>query len=296
MKKLLSVVTTVLAIGALTACSSNAEDTSASVQETETQTAATAQDSAATKADTELKKVVVGASTTPHAEILAAAKDLLAEKGYELEVVEYSDYVQPNLALDGGDLDANYFQHQPYLDQFNTENGTDLVSVASIHYEPFAIYPGKTTSLDKIADGAKVAVPNDATNEARALLLLEAQGLIKLKEGVGLEATKTDIVKNEKNLDIVEIEAAQIARSLPDVDIAVINGNYALEAGLNVAKDSLVAEDKESIAAETYANIVVVKAGNEANEGVKALVEALQSDEVKQFIEEKYEGSVVPTF
>lgn len=298
MKKLLSIVTTVLAIGTLTACASNAEDKSATTQDTETQTAqdstGTATDS--TKADTELKKIVVGASTTPHAEILAAAKDILAEKGYELEVVEYSDYVQPNLALDGGDLDANYFQHQPYLDQFNAENGTDLVSVVSIHYEPYAIYAGKTTSLDDLADGAKIAVPNDASNEARALLLLEAQGLIKLKDGVGLEATKTDIVENNKNLDIIEIEAAQIARSLQDVDIAVINGNYALQAGLNVAKDAIAAEDKDSIAAETYANIVVVKAGNEEDEGIKALVEALQSDEVKQFIEEKYEGSVVPTF
>lgn len=294
MKKFLSLVTTVLAIGALTACSSGDKDSSTTVQETETQTADTSTETADTA--TELTKVVVGASTTPHAEILAAAKDILAEKGYELEVVEYSDYVQPNLALDAGDLDANYFQHQPYLDQFNEENKTDIVSVAAIHYEPFGIYAGKTTSLDSLADGAKVAVPNDASNEARALLLLEAQGLITLKEGVGLNATKTDIAENPKNLDIVEIEAAQLARSLPDVDIAVINGNVALQAGLNVAKDALATEDKESVAAQTYANILAVKAGNEENEGVKALVEALQSDVVKQFIEEKYEGSVVPTF
>jgi D-methionine transport system substrate-binding protein len=303
MKKFLTVVTTVLAIGALTACSSGAEDKSASTDETTkaadtTQTADAAKTTDATKegTSTEKTKIVVGASITPHAEILAAAKDILAEKGYELEVVEYSDYVQPNLALDSGDLDANYFQHQPYLDQFNEENKTDIVSAGSIHYEPYGIYPGKTKSLDSLADKAKVAVPNDASNEARALLLLEAQGLIKLKEGVGLNATKTDIAENPKNLEIVEIEAAQLARSLPDVDIAVINGNYAIEAGLNVAKDALATEDKDSEAAKTYANIIAVKAGKEQDPAIKALVEALQSDTVKKFIEEKYQGSVVPVF
>ncbi|MDF2512198.1 MAG: hypothetical protein K0S04_2064 [Herbinix sp.] len=244
----------------------------------------------------EAKKIVVGASTTPHAEILEQVKPILEKEGYTLEIVEYSDYVQPNLALDSKDLDANYFQHQPYLDQFNAENDTNIVSVAAIHYEPFGIYPGKTKTLDALADGAQIAVPNDATNEARALLLLEAQGLIKLADGVGLEATKNDIVENSKNLDIVEIEAAQLARSLQDVDLAVINGNYAIEAGLNVAKDAIATEDKDSVAADTFANILAVNAGDENREDIKALVKALQSDEVRDFINEKYEGAVVPKF
>ena len=210
-------------------------------------------------------------------------------------IKEYTDYVQPNLALDSGDLDANYFQHYPYLEQFNAENGTKLVSAGAIHYEPFGIYAGKTASLDALADGAKVAVPNDATNEARALLLLEAQGLIKLTEGVGLNATKTDVVENPKNLDILEIEAAQVPRSLQDVDVAVVNGNYAIEAGLKVS-DALATEDAESIAATTYGNIVAVQEGKEKDEAVLALVEALTSEAVKNFIDSTYEGAVVPLF
>ena len=246
-----------------------------------------------TKAD---KNIVVGASTTPHAEILEQVKPILEKEGYTLEIIEYSDYVQPNLALDSKDLDANYFQHQPYLDQFNAENDTNIVSVAAVHYEPFGVYPGKTKTITELADGAQIAVPNDATNEARALLLLEAQGLIKLADGVGLEATKNDIVENSKNLDIVEIEAAQLARSLQDVDLAVINGNYAIEAGLNVAKDAIATEDKGSVAADTFANILAVNTGDENREDIKALVKALQSDEVRSFITEKYEGAVVPKF
>jgi len=242
------------------------------------------------------KKIVVGASITPHAEILEKAKSILADKGYELDIVEYNDYVQPNVALDAGDLDANYFQHQPYLDQFNEERGMDLVSVAIIHYEPFGIYPGKTKSLDDIKDGAEIAIPNDGTNEARALLLLEAQGLIKLTEGVGLEATIIDIAENSRNLVIHEIEAAQLARSLQDVDFAVINGNYAIQAGLNVSKDALAVEDKDSEAANIYGNVIAVRKGDEDREEIKALVEALQSDEVKEFIESTYEGAVVPKF
>lgn len=248
------------------------------------------------KKNKEDKEIVVGASTTPHAEILAQTKELLEDEGYTLKIVEYTDYVQPNKALDTGDLDANYFQHQPYLDQFNKENGTELVSAGVIHYEPFGIYPGKTSTLDALADGAKIAVPNDATNEARALLLLEAQGLIKLKSGAGLNATKNDIEENSKKLQIVEIEAAQIARSLKDVDLAVINGNYAIEAGLNVAKDAIAVEAKDSLAADTYANIVAVKKENENRDDIKALVKALQSDKVKKFINKKYEGAVVPKF
>lgn len=242
------------------------------------------------------KEIIVGASSTPHAEILEKAKPILEKEGYTLKIIEYADYVQPNLALESGDLDANYFQHKPYLDQFNKENKTDLVSAATIHYEPFGIYPGKTASLEALADGAQIAVPNDATNEARALLLLEAQGLITLKKGAGLNATKNDIDKNPKNLKIVEIEAAQLARSLKDVDLAVINGNYAIEAGLSVSKDAIATEDKDSLAADTYANIIAVKAGNENREDIKALIKALQSNEVKKFIEDKYKGAVVPKF
>ena len=210
--------------------------------------------------------------------------------------MEYTDYVQPNLALDAGDLDANYFQHLPYLEQFNEERGYQVSQLqAQIHYEPFGIYAGKTASLDELADGAKVAVPNDATNEARALLLLEAQGLLKLKDGAGLKATKTDIVENPKNLDILEVEAAQVPRSLPDVDVAVINGNYAIEAGLKVS-DALAVEASDSEAATTYGNVVAVQEGKEEDAKTKALMEALTSDAVKEYIEQTYEGAVVPLF
>jgi len=247
-------------------------------------------------ASEESKVITVGATPVPHAELLEKAKPLLADKGYELKIVEYTDYIQPNLAVDQGELDANFFQHQPYLDDFNAQNNTKLVSVASIHFEPLGVFPGKTASIDELQEGAKVAIPNDTTNEARALLLLEAQGLIKVNPDAGLKATINDIQENPKNLEIIEIEAAQIARSLQDVDIAVINGNYAIAAGLNAVSDALVSETKDSVAATTYANIVVVKEGNENNEGVKALVEVLQSDTIRTFIEEKYQGAVVPVF
>ncbi len=248
------------------------------------------------KKDDEISKLVVGASTTPHAKILEQTRELLKKEGYELEIVEYSDYVQPNVALDAGDLDANYFQHQPYLSQYNEENGTELVSAGIIHYEPFGVYPGKTASLDALAEGDQIAVPNDATNEARALLLLEAQGVIKLTEGIGLKATKNDIVENPKKLDIIEIEAAQLARSLQDVNLAVINGNYAIEAGLNVAKDAIAVEDKDSVAAETFGNLIAVKAGNENREDIKALLKALKSDVIREYINDTFEGAVVPKF
>ncbi|MDO4389292.1 MAG: MetQ/NlpA family ABC transporter substrate-binding protein [Eubacteriales bacterium] len=237
----------------------------------------------------------VGASITPHAEILNVVKPILAEQGYDLEVVEYTDYVLPNTATESGELDANYFQHQPYLDDFNAQNGTHLVSVAAIHYEPFAIYAGKSDSLENVADGATIAVPNDGTNEARALLLLEAQGLIKLREDAGFTATKLDIEENPKNLDIVEMEAAQLPRVLPDVDFAVINGNYAIQGGLKVA-DALASESVESESAQTYANVLVVKEGNENNPAILALVDALKTEEVRKFIEDTYEGAVVPMF
>lgn len=238
-------------------------------------------------------KIVVGASASPHAEILEAAKPLLKEKGYELEIREFTDYVLPNTTLEDGDLDANYFQHQPYLDDFNQNNNTHLASVATIHYEPLGIYPGKTADLVELKDGAKIAVPNDTTNEARALLLLQDQGLITVDADAGLNATVKDIKENVHNLEIVEIEAAQLVRVLDDVDFAVINGNYALQGGLNVATDALAKEEADSVAAQTYANVLVVREGNEDNEAVKALVEVLKSKEVSDFIAEKYQGSVV---
>ena len=280
-----------LAAASLAGCSSSSNETTAeTAAEAAEETTAEAKE-----ADGDLEKLVVGASPAPHAEILEAARDLLADKGYDLKIVEYTDYVQPNNALESGDLDANYFQHKPYLDTFNEENGTHLVSAGAIHYEPFGIYAGKTASLDELADGAKVAVPNDATNEARALLLLEAQGLLKLADGAGLKATKTDIVENPKNLDILEVEAAQVPRSLPDVDIAVINGNYAIEAGLKVS-DALAVEASDSEAATTYGNVVAVQEGKEDDEKTKALIEALTSDAVKEYMEQTYEGAVVPLF
>ncbi|MBE5961651.1 MAG: ABC transporter substrate-binding protein [Lachnospiraceae bacterium] len=253
-----------------------------------------AKDSSNGSTSSDSKVIKVGASPSPHAEILNKAAEILKDKGYDLQVVEYVDYIQPNIALDNGDLDANYFQHQPYLDQFNEENGTDLVSVGTIHYEPFGIYAGKTDSIDNLKEGAQIAVPNDGTNEARALFLLEAQGLIKLKEGVDLTATKNDIVENPLKLDIIEVAAAQLPRSLSDVDLAVINGNYAIEAGLNVATDAIATEDAESIGASTYGNVLVVKAGNENNEAIQALLTVLQSDEIATFITDTFEGAVVP--
>jgi D-methionine transport system substrate-binding protein len=241
-------------------------------------------------------KIVVGATPTPHAEILGVVKPLLAEQGYELEIMEFTDYILPNQTLDTGELDANYFQHQPYLDEYNTLNGTSLVTIATVHYEPFGVYPGKTATLDALPDGAQIAVPNDGTNEARALLLLEAQGLITVRPDAGLSATINDITDNPKNLQIVELEAAQTARSLQDVDVAVINGNFAIQAGLNVESDSIAKEDKASLAATTFANILVVRPGDENREDLKALAAALRSEEVRTFIETTYEGAVIPTF
>ena len=247
----------------------------------------------------EVKKPVtikVGASVTPHAEILGVAKELLAKEGYTLEIVEFNDYVLPNTSVEDGELDANYFQHRKYLADFNEENDTHLVEVVPVHYEPFGIYAGKTKSLEELADGAKIAVPNDGTNEGRALLLLEAQGLIKLKENVGFTATKLDIVENPKNLEIQELDAAQLVRALGDVDLAVINGNYAIQGGLNAGKDALAVEDKDSEATQTYANVLAVKEGHEKDAGILALAKALQSEEVKKFIEENYDGAVIPMF
>lgn len=241
----------------------------------------------------ELEPIRVGAGVTPHAEILREIQDDLEKKGYALEVVEYNDYVLPNTALEDGDLDANYFQHKPYLDDFNAENGTHIVGVANVHFEPLGIYAGKTKSLADLKDGAGVAVPNDTTNEARALLLLEQEGLIKLKEKAGLQATILDIQENPLNLKIKELEAAQVARAVSDVDIACINGNYAIEAGL---EEAIALESAESEAAETYANLIAVKEGNEDTEKTQALVEAVLSNKVKDFITANYKVAVVPVF
>ena len=236
--------------------------------------------------------IKVGVSPVPHAEIVGVVKDKLAKEGVKVEMVEFTDYVQPNLALADKSLDANFFQHKPYLDDFNAEKGTKLVPVASVHFEPLGIYAGKSTDLANIPDGAAIAVPNDTTNEARALLLLEANGLIKIKEGAGLSATKNDIAENPHNIEIVELEAAQVSRVIGEVDFVVLNGNYALDAGLSVS-DAVAKEEQDSEAAQTYANILVVKEGSEEREDIKALVEALKSEAVKTYISETYKGAVV---
>ena len=237
----------------------------------------------------------VGATPAPHAEILEVVKGLLAEQGITLEIVEFNDYIQPNLAVENGELDANYFQHVTYMNEFNVSDSTHLVSAADVHYEPFGLYAGKTASIADLADGAQIAVPNDTTNEARALLLLEQEGLITLKEGAGITATKADIAENPKNLDIVELEANQLPVRLADVDMAVINGNYAIDAGLKVA-DAVAIEAADGEAATAYVNVLAVKEGNEDSPAIQALAAALTSQEVKDFIDETYAGAVVPVF
>lgn len=238
--------------------------------------------------------ITVAASATPHAEILEQAAPLLAEQGWELEVTVFDDYVQPNLVVESGDFDANYFQHIPYLENFNEEQGTHLVNAGGIHYEPFGIYPGTKASLDELEDGDVIAVPNDTTNEARALLLLEANGVITLKEDAGLAATVKDIEENPYNIDIQELEAAQVSRVKDEVAFVVLNGNYALEAGFSVAKDSIAYESSDSEAAKTYVNVIAVKEGNEDSEAVQALVNVLKSDDIKNYINETYDGAVIP--
>ena len=243
----------------------------------------------------ESKTITVGASATPHAEILKAVKPILAKEGYTLNIKIYDDYVLPNTATEDGELDANYFQHQPYLDSFNEKNNTHLVSVAAIHYEPYGIYAGTSSSLTNVPDGAKIAVPNDPSNEARALQLLAAQKLITIKDGAGLSATKKDISANPHHYDVVEMDAAVIPKSLDSVALAVINGNYAIGAGLKVSQ-ALATEDKNSEAAKTYANIIAVKQGNENKPAIKVLVKALKSQEVKDYITKTYDGAVVAVF
>lgn len=238
--------------------------------------------------------ITIAASATPHAEILEAAKPILAKQGWNLEVTVFDDYVLPNEVVESGEIDANYFQHVPYLDSFNEEKGTHLVEVGKIHYEPFGIYPGTKSSLDDIADGDVIAVPNDTTNEARALLLLQDNGIITLKDGAGLEATVNDIAENPHNVQIEELAAESVARVKDEVAYIVLNGNYALEAGFSVGKDALAYEKTDSEAAKTYVNVIVVKEGNEDNEGIKALVDVLKSDEIKDYINSTYDGAVIP--
>ncbi len=293
-KKVLSgILLGALTLSIFTGCGSSdsAADTSTDVAETaETSDAA---DSASTEVESK-GTITVAASATPHAEILEAAKPILAEQGWDLEVTIYDDYVLPNEVVESGEFDANYFQHVPYLDSFNEERGTHLVEVGKIHYEPFGIYPGTKASLDDIAEGDVIAVPNDTTNEARALLLLQDNGIITLKDGAGLTATVNDIAENPYNVQIQELAAEQVARVKDEVAFVVLNGNYALEAGFSVSKDSIAYETSDSEAAKTYVNVIVVKEGNEDNEGVKALVDVLKSDEIKEYINSTYDGAVIP--
>ena len=301
-KKVLAVLLTgVLAAGVLSGCGNAAEDTATETPAAEaTEEEAPAVEEAAEEtveesAEVEEKgTITIAASATPHAEILEAAKPVLAEQGWNLEITVFDDYILPNQVVDSGEMDANYFQHIPYLDEFNAERGTHLVNAGGIHYEPFGIYPGTKASLDEVADGDVIAVPNDTTNEARALLLLQDNGLITLKEDAGLTATVQDIVENPHNLEIQELEAAQVPRVVDEVAYVVLNGNYALQAGFSVAKDSIAYESSDSEAAKTYVNVIAVAEGNENNEGIKALVDVLKSDEIKQYINDNYDGAVIP--
>lgn len=265
-KIVVTLVTAALALGVFTGCGAKKDD----------------------------KTITVAASATPHAEILEQVKPILAEQGYTLEVTVFNDYVQPNQVVESGEFDANYFQHIPYLNSFNEEQGTHLVNAGGIHYEPFGIYPGTKSDLSEIAEGDTIAVPNDTTNEARALLLLQDNGILTLKEGVGLEATVRDIEENPHNVEIQELEAAQVPRVKDEVAFVVLNGNYAMEAGFSVAKDAVAFEQADSEAAKTYVNVIAVKEGSENNEPIKALVEALKSDAIKEYINNTYDGGVIP--
>ncbi len=300
-KKALAVLLTgVLAAGILAGCGSTEEAVERptmeeAAEETSEEEAAPVEEEAPAEETVEEKGTIkVAASPTPHAEILEAAKPILAEQGWNLEVTVFDDYILPNQVVDSGELDANYFQHIPYLDEFNAERGTHLVNAGGIHYEPFGIYPGTKKTLDEVADGDVIAVPNDTTNEARALLLLQDNGLIKLKDGAGLTATVQDIEENPHNLEIQELEAAQVPRVVGEVAYVVLNGNYALQADFSVAKDSIAYESSDSEAAKTYVNVIAVAEGNENNEGIKALVDVLKSDEIKQYINDNYDGAVIP--
>ena len=319
-KWIAGILAAALAVGTLTACGSSdaaadtaaptedtAADTAAPTEDTAADTAAPAEDTAADTAaptedaaadestQTESKGTIkIAASATPHAEILEQVKPILAEQGWELDVTVFDDYVQPNLVVESGEFDANYFQHIPYLNSFNEEQGTHLVNAGGIHYEPFGIYPGTKSDLSTLESGDVIAVPNDTTNEARALLLLQDNGILTLKDGVGLEATVRDIVDNPYDITIQELEAAQVPRVKDEVAFAVMNGNYAMEAGFSVSKDAVAYEKSDSEAAQTYVNVIAVKEGNENNEGIKALIEALKSDAIVDYINNTYDGGVIP--
>lgn len=301
MKKLISATLAASLALSLAACGSSASTDSVAASSEAASTESTAASSEAAESTAETSELAgttlkVAASPTPHAEILNVAKEVLAEQGIDLEVVEFSDYVQPNLVTESGEVDANYFQHKPYLDNFNKEKGTHLVSVEGIHFEPFGLYPGKTKELKNLQDGATVAVPNDATNEARALLLLQDAGLIKLKDPKDINATPKDITSNPKNLKFKELEAAVVPTVIKDVDIAALNGNYAIQAGFDPTKDTLATEKAGGLAAKTYQNILVVKEGNENTNKTKELKKALKSSEVRDYITKNYKGAVVPVF
>ena len=277
MKKLFTLLLAVLLVLGLAGCSSSTK-----TEETTT--------------ETEDKVITVACSPVPHAVILEKAKEILAKDGWDLEITEFEDYVQPIEVTESGEIDCNYFAHTPYLNNYNDEHGTTETVVAGIHYEPFGIYPGTKSALADLADGDTVVIPNDGTNETRALLLLADNGLITLPEGTDATSlvTAIDVVENKLNLNIVEAEAAVVSHYTDQAAIVVLNGNYALAAGLSVSKDSIAYEASDSSAAETYVNVVAVKAGNENNEGVQALVKVLQSQEIVDFINETYDGSVVP--
>ena len=290
MKKLVSLLLSgALAVGLLAGCGGGTGTSQTPAGNSESPAASTETGSLE---GTTLK---VGATPAPHAEILEVVVPILAEQGITLEIVQYNDYVQPNNAVEDGSLDANYFQHITYMNDFNDQNGTHLVSAAEVHYEPMSLYAGKVSSLDELADGALIGVPNDATNEARALLVLQQEGLITLREGAGITATINDIVDNPKNLQFSEMEAAQLPLRLADLDMAVINGNYAIDAGLSM-DDALATESADGEAAQAYVNVLAVKEGREDDPAIQALAAALCSDEVKTYIEENYNGAVVAVF
>lgn len=285
MKKLLAVLLALLLVATFVAC--NNDQPSSSPDSTPESTPESGDNQ-------ELQTLKIAASPAPHAEILEFIKPLLLEKGIDLEIVEFTDYVQPNNVVDSGDFDANYFQHEPYLLNFNEENGTDLVTAAYIHFEPLGIYPGKTATLEELPEGAVIGVPNDTTNEARALNLLAAQGIITLKEGVGLNATPNDIIENPKNVQIQELEAAQVPLLLPDMDFAVVNGNYAVGAG--IIDSVLVTEASDSQGAQEFANVIAVRSTDKEDARILTLIEVLTSEDVRAFIAEKYGVAVVPVF
>lgn len=299
-KKLMAAVLAgILAAGVLAGCGGSSTGSAPAAEEKKeeaVEAGATAGQEASAAAAAEAPEdnhITVAASPTPHAEILAQVKPILEARGYELEVFEFEDYVQPNNVVDSGEIDANYFQHINYLEDFNANHGTDLAIAGRIHYEPFGIYPGTKAALEEIADGDTIAIPNDPTNEARALLLLEANGIITLKEGAGITATVNDIESKAVDVQLNEVEAAQVSRYKDEMSYVVLNGNYALAAGFKAGTDALALEKGDSEAIQQYVNVIAVKAGNEELPKIKALVDALKSDEIRQYISDTFEGAVI---